>query len=229
MENKKGTLYGVGVGPGDPQLMTLKAVRTIEECQVVAIPALSKERCVAYNIASQAAELKHKDILCVHMPMTKDAGELRLAHENGANEVKKYLDRGVDVAFLTLGDPTVYSTYIYIHNILKNRGYDTQIISGIPSFCAAAAALGISLSEKSQQIHVIPASYDLDKALELGGTKIFMKSGSRLGELKSRLKEAGAVSYMVENCGMDNEKIVYGVDDIDENAGYYSLVIAKDR
>ena len=100
---KKGTLYGVGVGPGDPELMTLKAVRIIRECEVAAIPSKEKETCVAYGIARRAVpELEKKKILGVRMPMTRDQKILEDSYEKAAKQVKEQLDQGKNVAFLTL-------------------------------------------------------------------------------------------------------------------------------
>ena len=89
------------------------------------------------------------------------------------------LDAGKDAAFLTLGDPTVYATSMYIHQRIAGMGYRTSIVSGVPSFCAAAAKLGVSLGEKQEQIHIIPASYDVEAAMQLPGTKILMKAGKK--------------------------------------------------
>ena len=89
------------------------------------------------------------------------------------------LDAGKDAAFLTLGDPTVYATSMYIHQRIAGMGYRTSIVSGVPSFCAAAAKLDVSLGEKQEQIHIIPASYDVEAAMQLPGTKILMKAGKR--------------------------------------------------
>ena len=88
------------------------------------------------------------------MPMTKDKDRLKKSHADGARILEAYLDQGKAVAFLTLGDPTVYSTYIYLHNIVKEAGYETEIVSGVTSFCAAAARLEMDIASKAQQIHI---------------------------------------------------------------------------
>jgi precorrin-2/cobalt-factor-2 C20-methyltransferase len=224
----KGKLYGIGVGPGDPELMTLKAVRMIENCDILAVPGKKKEDSVAYRIACGATNLSKKECLGIYMPMTKDRARLKEAHENGIRTLREQLDEGKTVAFLTLGDPTVYSTYMYLHKGIAAMGYETEIISGIPSFCAAAARLNISLVEKAEELHVIPATYQTGEALDMPGTKVFMKTGKTMGALKEKLCEAGGEIYMVENCGMENEKLYYSAEEIDEHAGYYSLVILKD-
>lgn len=107
-------------------------------------------------------------------------------------------------------------------------GYDTEIVSGITSFCAVAARLNIGLVEKHEELHVIPASYQIEEALQLPGTKVLMKAGKKMAEVKATIKRLGASAVMIENCGMPNEKIYRSVDEIPEDAGYYSLIIIKD-
>ncbi|MFR5732658.1 MAG: SAM-dependent methyltransferase [Clostridium sp.] len=93
----------------------------------------------------------------------------------------------MDVACLTLGDPTIYSTYIYIHRLVKARGYDAKIINGIPSFCAVSARLEDSLADRSEQIHIIPSTYGVEDALNLSGTKVLMKAASKMPLVKEVL------------------------------------------
>ena len=224
-----GKLYGVGVGPGDPELLTLKALRLIKEVPVIAVPGTVPENTVAYKIVVQAyPELAKKELLPIDMPMTKDHEKLRESHEKGAKAVAAVLDQGKDVVFLTLGDTTVYSTYLYVHHRVEEMGYDTEIVSGITSFCAVAARLNIGLVEKHEELHVIPASYQIEEALQLPGTKVLMKAGKKMAEVKATIKRLGASAVMIENCGMPNEKIYRSVEEIPEDAGYYSLIIIKD-
>ena len=143
--------------------------------------------------------------------------------------VEKYLKEGKNVAFLTLGDPTVYSTYLYIHKRIQDRGYEVEIVSGITSFCAVAARLNIGLVEKAEPLHVIPASYQIEDALKLPGTKVLMKAGKKMAMVKEELQKRNERAVMIENCGMENEKIYRSVEEIPEDAGYYSLIIAKEN
>ena len=225
-----GTLYGVGVGPGNPELLTLKALRLVKENEVIAVPGNDARDSVAYQIVKGAYEkLDEKTLLAVPMPMTKDAKLLEESHEKGAEMIKKYLDEGKNVVFLTLGDPTVYSTYVYVHKRVQEMGYPVEIVSGITSFCAVAARLNISLVEKAEPLHVVPASYQIEDALKLPGTKVLMKAGKKMADVKRQLLETGAKAVMIENCGMPDEKIYRNVDEIPDNAGYYSLIIVKDK
>ena len=225
-----GCLYSVGVGPGDPELMTLKAVKIIRNCHVLVLPAESKEKCVAYQIVRRALpEIEDKTTVCLVMPMTKDKDRLEKSHREGTQKVAEVLDAGKDAAFLTLGDPTVYATSMYIHQRIAGMGYRTSIVSGVPSFCAAAAKLGVSLGEKQEQIHIIPASYDVEAAMQLPGTKILMKAGKKMPVVRQCVKEHHGWTAMVENCGMAEEHLWIKAEDMPEHPGYYTLVSVKDR
>jgi precorrin-2/cobalt-factor-2 C20-methyltransferase len=224
-----GILYGVGVGPGDPELMTVKAIRMIQENEVIAVPGEDVKETVAYKIAVQAApELEHKTLLPIYMPMTHDKEEMQRWHEKGAAEMESYLKEGKNVVFLTLGDPTIYSTFSYLQKIVESHGYTTSLVSGITSFCAAAARMNLPLSEWQEQLHIIPAVHQLDTKLEQPGNYVLMKSGRKMNQVKSILAESGRDVVMVENCGMDNEHIYHSVEEIPDDAGYYSLIIAKE-
>ena len=112
---------------------------------------------------------------------------------------------------------------------LKKMGYQGEIFSGIPSFCAAAARLEISLVENRQELHVLPVSYGIAEKLKLPGTKVLMKTGKKMVQVKAVLKEEGQQAKMVMNCGMDGEKIYKCTEEIPEDAGYFSIVIAKEK
>lgn len=225
----KGTLYGVGVGPGDPELMTLKAVRLIRENMIIAVPGADPKETVAYKIAVQAVpELAEKKLLPIYMPMTHDPEELEKNHTKGAIALEEVLDQGKNIVFLTLGDPCVYSTFSYLQKRVEKDGYHTELVSGITSFCAAAARLNIPLSEWNEQLHVIPAVHRLDSTLNESGNYILMKSGKKMNQVKEILSQSGRDVLMVENCGMENEHIYRSVEEIPDDAGYYSLIIAKE-
>lgn len=226
----RGILYGVGVGPGDPELMTLKAVRLIRENEIIAVPGADVTSTVAYQIAVQAVpELAEKTLLPVYMPMTHDQEEMRRNHEKGAADIESYLIQGKNVVFLTLGDPTIYSTFSYLQKRVAEHGYQFELVSGITSFCATAARMNTSLVEWNEQLHIIPAVHQLETTLDQPGNYVLMKSGKKMNQVKSILSQSGRDVVMVENCGMENEHIYHSVGEIPDDAGYYSLIIAKER
>lgn len=225
-----GKLYGIGVGPGDPELITLKALRLTKEADVIALPGEIPQETVAYKIMKGAyPEIDEKRLIPVVFPMTKDKEQLERCHALGTEVIKKELDAGNNVVFLTLGDPTVYSTYIYVHKRIQELGYETEIVCGITSFCAVSARFNSGLVEKAEPLHVIPASYQIEEALKLPGTKVLMKAGKKMKAVKEQIRALGEDGMMIENCGMPDEKIYRTVDEIPDDAGYYSLIIVKDK
>lgn len=229
----QGKLYGVGVGPGDPELLTLKALRLIKENEVIAVPGKEIQASVAYQIVKGAyEELDEKTLIPVAMPMTKEPQVLKANHDKAADQVESYLKEGKNVVFLTLGDTTVYSTYLYVHKRILERGYEAEIVSGITSFCAVAARLNMGLVEADQPLHVIPATYkaqEMDEILELPGTKVLMKTGKKMKQVKESIEKSGQKAVMIENCGMPSEKIYRSAEEIPEDSGYYSLIIVKEN
>ncbi len=226
-----GKLYGVGVGPGDPELLTVKALRLIRENPVIAVPGNDIRGSVAYQIVKGVyQELDEKTLVPVAMPMTKDRAVLEANHAKAAADVEGFLKEGKNVVFLTLGDPTVYSTYLYVHKRILEMGYEAEIVSGITSFCAVAARLNMGLVEMAQPLHVIPATYraeEMDEILKLPGTKVLMKTGRKMKEVRESILRSGQKAVMIENCGMPGEKIYGSAGEIPESAGYYSLIIVK--
>jgi len=165
--------------------------------------------------------------------MIKDKEILNKIHDEIYKDIAEFLAEDKTVAFLVIGDPSIYSTYSYIHaRVAENKG-TAVMINGIPSFCAVAAALGISLGDNKEEIHIIPASYDVNHTLELDGTKIYMKSGKKLAQLKKALLEYEGLRclevYAVSNCGMKDESISVGLDNLDTESGYLTIVIVKEK
>ena len=222
-----GKLWGVGVGPGDPELLTVKAVRVLREADVVIVPDASSGDKVALNIAKDY--LKDKQIQFVKTPMVRDKAVMDAAHEQAADTICALLEGGKQVAFLTLGDPAIYSTYMYIHQKVLCRGYAVEVVPGITSFCAAAARLNQSLCLGREPLTIIPASHDQNDLMDLPGNKVFMKAGRSILELQQALADRGLLerASMVENCSMENEHVYPHFADLKEPSGYFSLVIVK--
>lgn len=226
----RGKLFGVSVGPGDPELLTLKAVRVIREADVVAVPNIGHKRQTAFEIAKE--QLQGKQLLDCATPMTQDRAATEAAYIKIADDVCALLDEGKSVAYLCLGDVAVYSTYFYVHDIVVARGYDAEAVPGVTSFSAVAAKLGMALCEGPERLFVAPVlSSDVDAVLDAPATKVFMKSGKALGELRDKLAARGQLedAGMVANCGLPDEKVFPRMADadIDVGADYFSVVIVK--
>ncbi len=224
----KGILYGVSVGPGDPELLTFKAVRIIQEADVVAVPNIGHKRQTAYTICE--AYLEGKELLDCSTPMTKDRSVVLAAYEKIADDLCALLDAGKSVAYLCLGDIAIYSTYIYVHDIVVARGYSAEIIPGVTSFSACAARLGMALCEGPERLLIAPVmAADVDDILDVSANKVFMKSGKAVHELRDKLEARGELDQasLVANCGLPDEKIFEHLADIDADGDYFSVVIVK--
>lgn len=233
MDNvKKGTLYGVSVGPGDPELMTLKAVRCIEQCPVLAAPQTAAGRMLALDIAKGAVDVSGKIILPLHFAMSRDSEVLKASHAAAADAVRAHLDAGRDVALLNLGDVSIYATYGYLEEILTAQGYAAVRIAGVPSFCAAAARLGQSLTGGMEQPLTIAPGRHVEQVLAAPGAKVLMKTGHRLPKTLDALRERGllANSAMVCNCGLPDEAVFPALTDYDpaQDAGYFATILVKE-
>ena len=227
-----GTLYGVSVGPGDFEQMTLGAVRCLSECEVVLLPAASRESCFAYGIAVQACpEIAKKEIRCFPFPMTRDFMQLTQSWNEIYEEVLEILKTGKDAAFLVIGDATVYSTFSYIAERARQDRIRCEWVNGVTSFCACAGKLQIPLVSEEEDLHIISGDSDWEKALQLSGTKVFMKLGKRLSRLKEILRSYAASGeirvYAVSYCGMEQEHLYFDLDEIPDEAGYLTTIIVK--
>ena len=226
----RGIAYGVGVGPGDPELMTQKAVRIIRENHVIAVPGKAAGESLAYRIAAaMVPEIAQKELVPIHMPMTQDRAWLDAAHEAGARLLERYLDAGRNVVYITLGDPSIYCSFSYLQRILLQDGYTVELVPGVPSFCAAAARLNVPLAVGDEPLHVAPGLYGVRELLDLPGACVLMKSAGHMADVKEALRRSGRRVFAVENCGLDGEKAYDGVETIPDGAGYFSLIVAKER
>ena len=225
---ERGKLYGVGVGPGDPELVTKKAERVLREADIVAVPDKGAGEKTALNIVSDL--VAGKELLYCPTPMVRDRAVLDGCYEQIANDICSLLDEGKNVAFITLGDPTVYSTYIYVHKKVLARGYEAELIPGVPSFCAVAARLNTSLCEGAERLLIVPASHDAADCLDIRANKVFMKAGKAIGELQAQLAERDMLEHasLVANCGMEGELVCPRFADMTDGTGYFSIVLVKE-
>lgn len=232
-DNMAGILYGVGVGPGDPELMTLKAVRLIKDCDWIGIPAKDPASCTAYQIAASAIpQIADKPVAAVPVPMTRDVQRLEEAYREGSRRLASILSAGQSIAFLNLGDPTVYGSYMELHKRILAAGLEAKVISGVPSFCAVAAALDLPLGDGNEMIHILPGCYGVAELDTLKGTKILMKSASRVADIKEALcrlqAEERCIVRAVSNCGMETETVCENIDELPEDAGYFTTILVKE-
>jgi len=162
---------------------------------------------------------------------------LERAHDRIAADIAALLEEGKTVAYITLGDPSIYSTYLYIHRRVLAAGYEAKMVPGVPSFCAVAAQLGDGLCEGSDRLLIVPASHrDVADCLAVDANLVFMKAGRELGALRQKLEDASLLegaamvverAAMVENCGMDGERVFPRFAEAPEDSGYFSVVVVK--
>lgn len=232
---KLGTFYGIGVGPGDSELITVKGANLLKRCRHVFVP---KARIASDSVALAIARNYLGSDAVVHelvFPMTHNEAELSRRWVESANTVAEVLITGEDACFLTLGDPLVYSTYIYLLRALRAHlpELNAVTIPGITSFCAAAALTGFPLGEKKELITVVPTSDDLSsvrEALQRGGTVVLMKIAERLAEIIEILKETGLLeqAVFVSRAGQEGQKVETDLRKLnlaEGRTGYLSLIL----
>lgn len=225
-----GTFYGVSVGPGDPELLTLQAVRLLRQCPVLAAPQTASGQMLALD-----SELDGKTILPLQFAMSRDAAVLCASHETAASAVRPFLDAGQDVAMLNLGDVSIYATFGYLQEILQAQGYATAMAAGVPSFCAAAARLNQPLTGGMDAPLTIAPGSRADEVLDAPGTKVLMKTGRQLPALLGTLDAHGALSRsaLVCSCGLPDETIFPDLSTArppqdGSKAGYFATVLVKE-
>ena len=214
---KKGKLYGIGVGPGDTELLTLKAARILKSVPVVFTPKSSKEKdSIALSIVKPVLEERedYKRLMLVTpiFPMIEDKEELEKIWISASEMIAQYLDSGRDVAFITLGDPSVFSTYSYVQKKLIDN-YEIETVPGITSFTACAAARNKALVEQNEILSIVPKIDDrLEHVLEYSDAIVLMKASRNTSQLEETIekKERQKEIYSVQNCTRENEKIIEG-------------------
>jgi precorrin-2/cobalt-factor-2 C20-methyltransferase len=232
---KFGVLYGIGVGPGDPDLMTLKGARVLEGCRHVFVPkARSENGSIALAIAGRHLRADSR-IYELVFPMSADSGELSRHWAEAARSVSEVVGMGEDACFLTLGDPLLYSTYIYLVRSLREQlpGLDVVTIPGITAFSAAAALAEFPIGEGNQRVVIIPASDDLDvigEALSEAGTVILMKVGRRLDKVLDLIEQAGFLdrAVYVARAGLEGQQVEVNLRKLrqqKQEADYLSILL----
>lgn len=235
-----GRLNVIGIGPGDPELLTIKAVRIIKGSNVLCVPKGREEgTSLALSIVEKAVELDGKEIIEAYFPMrkTKDkrgSEELDVKWNETVEAINDKLTKGIDVAFLTLGDPTIYSTFFYLYEKLLEAVPDLniEIIPGVSSINASASRLNMSLGLGNDRIAVLPANYmgDLQTTLETFDTVVLMKVNKVFNEILDLLSRMGLVenAKCISRAGMKDEKIFENIREIkEEELNYFSVVIVR--
>lgn len=232
METVKGTLYGVSVGPGDPELITLKSLRIIRECPVIAAPQTKNGEMLALKIVSRTTDLSQKTIVPLHFTMSRDRLRRQEAHRAAAETLRAHLDAGRDIAMLNLGDVSIYASFGHLQKLLERQGYRTAMAAGVPSFCAMAARLNRPLTGGMDvPLTVAPGNVPLDRVLAAQGTKVLMKSGRQMPQVLDQLRQAGLLqqSAAVCNCGLPGEEVWPDLSTGGpvQDAGYFITVFVK--
>jgi len=235
-----GRLSVIGIGPGDPELLTLKAVRVIRDSPVICVPKGREEgRSLALSIVEKAVDLSGKEIIEAHFPMMKTrdkrgSEELDEKWDETVSAISGKLKKGADVAFLTLGDPAIYSTFFYLYDKLLAAmpELDIEIVPGISSINASASRLNMSLGLGNDKIAVLPANYmgDLRTILGTFDTVVLMKVNKVFNEVLGLLDGMGLVenARCISKVGMKDEKIFEDIREIkQEELNYFSMVIVK--
>ncbi len=225
--------YGLGVGPGDPELLTLKAVRVLEHVDTVVVPRSGQDKeSLALSIARRYIR-KEARVVDLLFPMTRDRERLEKSWDEAASRIRGYLDQNESTAFLTVGDPMLYSTYIYLFKRIKDFGYPVVTVPGIPSICAAAASAGFPLGEGDDRMALVPWSKEqaLDpEVLRSFNSLALLKVSSDFDGIVDTLKETGFLkqSVLVSRCGHDDEQIEENLASLKGNpVPYFSLILAR--
>lgn len=230
----KGKLYGIGVGPGDPELMTVKAARLVSEADVIITPKTEKkDGSVALNIAKPYIK-DHTEIVPVVFPMVLNDDTQKEGWEEARNIITKLLSEGKQVVFLTLGDPMFYSTYMYVYRLVENSGYEIETVPGVTAFCAIGSHLGYPIVEKEEVLAIVPSTAPkekIDKVLAVADDAVIMKVYRNFGEVQETLKKHNMAdeAVMISRVGLDGEEIYRGLQDMpaDTKLNYLSTILAK--
>src|SRR5512138_3580675 len=210
-------IYAVGVGPGDPELLTRKAERIIRAAKVICAPTGAADAAsYALSIVADLVDPARQEIITQVFPMMKKGPELEAAWEEAATQVMERVDRGEDVVFITIGDPLLYSTFLYIHRIIRKRRPDIsiEIVPGISSINAVAAAAGLPLGMAGERIAILPATYEdyeLRRTLSDFDTVVLMKVSRVFDRVYAILKELGLEQKgaFIRRVGSAQEEVVF--------------------
>ncbi len=232
----KGKLYGIGIGPGDPELLTVKALRILKEADIVYVPESDKSGTSrAIEIIGNLIDTGSDRIRKLYYPMSTDRKELESAWKESADRIAREVLSGLCVAYSTLGDPMLYSTYCYLLDCLKRHDplVPHETIPGITSFTAAASLIDVPLVVGDERLLIMPLPEEgkvVANALYSYDTVVFMKLNNRLVEVKALLRALGydETVYLVSRIGFPDERVYRGLSEIQDcESSYLSLLIVK--
>ncbi|MFP4475313.1 MAG: precorrin-2 C(20)-methyltransferase [Desulfatibacillaceae bacterium] len=237
MNTKYGTLYGIGVGPGDPDLLTLKAVKLLKDVDVVYTASSTKNQ---HSLAVRVAEPhipEDTPVIRLAFPMCKDKDILEKAWAENASIILETLAKGRNAAFLTLGDCMTYSTYGYVSRHVKRQapGIDMVAVPGITSYQAAAARVNRPLVEGEESLLVLSGVHGGGRFREMSDRAdnvVFMKAYKNVSDIAVALDESGWMEHSVGvvSCGLPGERVVTNVRDfVDAPPDYWTLILARNR
>lgn len=223
--------YGIGVGVGDPEMITVKAVNILKKIDIVLIPNAGRDyTSTAYNIAKEYLK-KDVKLINIEFSMNPKLEERKKERKKNAGIVEKYLKKNKNVAFLTIGDPMVYSTYIYLLENISSE-YQVQTISGISSFADISSRFNIPLVIGNETLKILPLhkNCDIGKEIETADNVVIMKVALKFKELKKVLKETNNENNIILVCesGKEKERVYFDLNEIDEdNVPYFSTLLLK--
>jgi len=235
MNKKAGILYGIGVGPGDPDLITIKAAKILNQVDIVFAAASTKNNhSLAVNIASEHIP-DSTTVKTLRFPMTSDKNETRRAWKEHAHTIIGELEQGRNVAFLTLGDSMTYSTYGYILKHVQTLAphLEAQTVPGITSYQAAAARLNTPLVEGEESLMVVSGVKGGNRLRELNGKPenvVFLKAYRNVPDIKAAIDESGKYPNCVgvKSCGQSSEEIIKDIEELSQRKpDYWTLIISK--
>lgn len=222
-----GVLYGVGLGPGDPELMTLKTARLISGADVVAFPSLVGGESLARSIAAEMIPSSAIEI-SVEVPMTTDRRPAQKAYDRGAKEISGHLADGRNVVYLCEGDPFFYGSFMYIFARLSDK-FDVKVVPGVTSITACAASAGMPLVARNERMTVLPGPLpeaELKTRIEGAETVAIMKVGRHLAKIRSVIDDLGLQdqAVYVERASRPEERVL-PLAKAPENAPYFSMIL----
>lgn len=233
----KPKLYGIGIGPGDPKLLTLRAIEVLNEVDTIFTPKGNEDGESFARSIIEAVSPRPKDFVELTFPMTKDKNILNRYWTLAANRIAKEVKKGNQAAFVTIGDPFIYSTYIYLLKTLERDfpEIDVETVPGISAFNAAASKVGLPLVKGDERLVILPVTKNLDglrEALKNFDTVVLMKVGSKLERVVRLLKELRLIkkAVLVSRVGHKDEKIIHNLASLkNKKAGYLSIIIVRSK